>query len=80
MSMPAPPAVPTVGAPNHTADHATISAILGGLQVAVSGLQGSSPAFLLAGGREHQRHPGHRDEPGHGHGQRGQPGRRAGHP
>ena len=49
MSMPAPPAVPTVGAPNHTADHATISAILGGLQAAVSGLQGSSPAFLLAG-------------------------------
>lgn len=50
MSMPAPPAPQNVGAPNHTADHNTIAAILGGLQSAVGGLQGSPASFALAGG------------------------------
>jgi hypothetical protein len=50
MSMPAPPAQQLVGAPNHTTDHNTISAILAGLQSAVSGLQGGGASFLLAGG------------------------------
>lgn len=50
MSMPAPPAQQQVGAPNHTTDHNTIAAILAGLQSAISQIEGTAPAFLLAGG------------------------------
>ena len=50
MSMPAPPVVPPVGGPNHTADHATITTILAALETAVSTLQGAPAAFALNGG------------------------------
>jgi hypothetical protein len=50
MSMPAPPAIPAVGGPNHTADHATTYAILGDLQSAVAALQGQPSQFALNGG------------------------------
>jgi hypothetical protein len=44
------PANPAVGGPGHTADHATIASLLAALQASVASLQGTGPAFLLAGG------------------------------